>query len=193
MALKRFPQVEPARGLREIDDVVTALRLDGTTNELLVKQGTSIVNVLDFLRQKLQAGKAFFAGYGGPIADVGGFDILLVTPNTDIRVHLLLEVEAAGAAVFQVYEGVAATAGTAVPAYNRDRNSAATATMTLSHTPTEVTGDDTAMMAGLVGTGAPYKSAQEIILKKNTKYLITVANMAGAANNILARLSWLEL
>ena len=203
-----FIPKEPVRARRQTDGAITPLRVnagnellvnmaalefDAETDELLVKQGESPVNVQSIMEQMLRAGQAFTASFGADVgATTGTLDLLLVTPDTDMRIHLNYEIAVEGEAAVNLYEGAVATAADAVAAYNRDRNSATAATLVVTSTPTAITEGSTIVRQHHPIAGGVVKGGHELILKKNTNYLLRVANATGAANQTMVNLDWFE-
>lgn len=187
-----FIPKEPVRARRETDGATTPLRVNGS-NELRVAQGASLVNIQPIVDQMIRAGQAFTASFGADMAaTTGTIDLLLVAPNTDVRVHLNYEITVEAEAAISLYEDVTATAANAVAAYNRDRNSTAAATLVVTSTPTEITEGTTIIRQHHPIAGGVCKGGLELILKKNKKYLLRVANATGAVNQGMVNLDWFE-
>lgn len=153
------------------------------------------VTSLDFAHYELHEGDAYVAVYlVSSLGSGSSHDHLLVTPDTDKWAHHVLEVISTAEAEVYVYEGADSTGGTAVPAYNRNRNSANTAAVTVAHTPS-VTTAGTQIWVGMVWSGNRAGGGQhdlsEIILKQNTKYLFRFTSRA-AGNKLLIRHNWYE-
>lgn len=114
-------------------------------------------------------------------------------------IHAVFLPEANAESVAYLYEGQTSSAGTAVTAYNRDRNSTTAATLTAVHTPTvATTGSDilcawnigSSGIGGARGSGTGARG-NEFILKASTKYLLKVMPTASGATCILS-VDWYE-
>jgi hypothetical protein len=81
-------------------------------------------------------------------------------------------------------------------AYNRNRNSANTPTTTIHKDVEGGSTDGTRIFWKRIGSGnkvgAESGSPHELILKQNTKYLITITNLTALENNVNVELSWYE-
>ena len=179
-----YPKKEAIRAYRAKDGIAAQLRMDAASAALIV---------LAHDRQKIRDGEAFTASFKADTAlTTGKIDLLIVTPNTDVLAHLLYDIDVEGEADILLYEAVTATAGDAVVAYNRNRNSANAATVVVTSTPTEITEGTTIIRQHHLIAGGKIRSDRELILKKNTKYLLRIANETGAANFMAVNLDWLE-
>jgi hypothetical protein len=103
----------------------------------------------------------------------------------------------------KTYEGTTTSAdGTVIPVFNRNRNSANTPGLVLTHSPT-VTDVGTLIHDRLVpsagaGVGQKHGSisagfGEEWVFKPSTKYLVRLTNNAGAAIDITYELFWYEI
>lgn len=121
----------------------------------------------------------------------------ITTPNTTMRAHFTLMVSSDQAITLGFYENPTLNAaGTQLTAYNADRNSANTATVT-AFKDTTTTSDGTLLFTTVTGSsnaksqvGGAARAGSEYILKQNEDYLIkcTLAN-AGYVSIIL---DWYE-
>lgn len=123
-------------------------------------------------------------------------DILIVTPNSSVEAHLVFEVRASKETNVVLYEGTTTSAdGTGLTEVNRNRNSAKTATVVVTHTPTvDTTGNQLCIRHFGSGqkSGGESRDVNEWILKTNTKYLLRTTTEA-AANDISTDLNWYEV
>lgn len=164
----------------------------------LVKNGNGdAITTIDFAHHEIHEGDAFTASYKVDVANGANLDLLFVTPNTDKRIHFTYVIEVELETDGLLYENVTATVGTAVAAYNRDRNSLTAATLVVTHTPSAITAGTTIIRSGHYGSGKTIggndRTVNEIILKKNTKYLLRLTNViANATNYMSVRLNWYE-
>lgn len=112
----------------------------------------------------------------------------ITSPNSPIRCHFIFELDIGGSGgLVEFFEApTVSTNGTALTAFNSDRNSANTATLVAAFDPTSG-GDGTRIRHGMVGTsGGPIRvggsigSRSEILLKANTHYFIKFTPTANA-------------
>jgi hypothetical protein len=137
------------------------------------------VVMIDYSHHEIHDGNHYKAGFMDVTMDTNDvIDLLFVTPDTATHAHWALTAQSTGVATVELYEGTTATGGTAVTIWNRDRNSAKTAGVTVFHTPT-VTDAGTKMSTRWIGgTGfrtdvsGEHRGDSEFILKQNTKYLV---------------------
>ncbi len=153
---------------------------------------------IDKAHHMVHAGQSFTVSHTADVAGAGTLDFLIVAPNTSARAHITAEVDVELETDMKLYEAVTATAGTALPAYNRDRNSAKTATVVITHTPSNITEGTTIIRANHMGSGKSYgggeRATHEFILKQNTKYLLRFKNeSANTANYMAVKLDWYEV
>ena len=164
----------------------------------LVKNGNGdAITTIDFAHHEIHEGDAFTASYKVDVANGANLDLLIVTPNTDKRIHFTYVIEVELETDGSFYENVTATAGTAVAAYNRDRNNLTAATLSVTHTPSAITAGNIVIRSGHYGSGKTIggsdRTVNEMILKKNTKYLLRLTNViANATNYMSVRLNWYE-
>ena len=160
-----------------------------------IKSGDSICTI-DFAHCEIHEGESFTASHKADVANGANLDLLIVTPNTDVEAHFTYELDVEAETEISLYEAVTATAGTAVAAYNRDRNSANAATVVVTHTPTGITEGTTLIRSFHLGSGKSFgggeRAVHEFILKKNTKYLFRLTNATTSANYMAVKLDWYE-
>lgn len=120
-------------------------------------------------------------------------DILL--KNDGINTHLVLAVAVGGDAKVFLYEDTTVSAdGTQLTPHNLNRTIEDQSSMSVYHTPTVTTvgtqikqvfvvGGAGGNSVGSVGAG-PARPGTELILKKNTNYLLRITNVAGQAKRI---------
>lgn len=161
---------------------------DGITRGLLA---------VDYVHHEIHEGDAFVAAYGQDVAGSGELNILLTTPDTAKYAHCVLQVVTESEAHVYLYENpTISAAGTAVPSYNRNRNSATVAGLTITHTPT-VTATGAVILleqhfGSGKGVGGNERGAEEWILKRNEQTLIRVTNMTASNNQIWVTINWYE-
>lgn len=121
---------------------------------------------------------------------------LIVTPDTTIVGHFVFEIEFEQETKVTITRGVSVDAnGTAITMVNRNENSGNTATIQLFHTPTNPTGG-TVIRTDQKGSGKKVggltRDDNEIMLKRNTKYLIEVDNQVASPDLIDWCFDWYE-
>ena len=125
--------------------------------------------------------------------------ILFTTPNTTKWAHWQLVAQSTGFCRIDVYENpTVSDAGTAVTAWNRNRNSATAATTVVTHTPT-ANPLGTKMITKYIGSatlgpgavGGETRGDSEFILKQNEQYLV-VATALDDGLSILIGGDWYE-
>jgi len=175
-------------GYRSINGTEAPIRIDSATNTL---------QTIEYEHHEIHAGSSFTASHKAAVAQSANLDLLIVTPNTSKYAHFTYEFDCEKETELAIYEGVTATAGDAVVAYNRDRNSATAATVVVTSTPTSITAGNTIIRSIHVGSGKTVgggdRATHEFILKKNTKYLFRLTNMiSNADNDMSVKLDWYE-
>lgn len=159
-----------------------------------VSRGMLVVNLAE---HKVHDGEHFFIQDYTTLGDGGTLDFSIETPNSVEWIHMLFEIDGTKATTIDVYEGGTATGGTAVTAYNNNRNSSGTSSATILANPTWNGG--TKIIGVKFGTsGSPLASGggsarreNELILKQNTTYLWRI--VSGASDNDIGyRGEWFE-
>ena len=123
---------------------------------------------------------------------------LLTTPDTAQEQHLVIELDFDAATTFTFSEGADRAGTTLQTPYNHDRRSATTANMTIHKSTSGGTTDGTTILTFTAGGGTGVNKyggsstdRNEWILKRNTKYMITLAT--SIATRINLRLHWYEM
>jgi len=120
---------------------------------------------------------------------------LLTTPNTDKRIHLGFHIIAKGYIQYILYENPTISgAGTGITAYNKNRNSAATAAMTVAYSP-GVTENGTIITQGYNydnNVNSERIDDRMWILKANEEYLLRVITPDAGSIYITTLLDWYE-
>lgn len=159
---------------------------------------------IDEVHREIHEGKAYFINNVQTLGDGDQFDILITTPDSDDEVHIVIIVDALGDTDVKLYEDVEMVDYPAnrLTAYNRNRNSTNEATALVCHTPGGNIGDgvligetsfgiDTGLGAARILGGGKASSREEIVLKKNAKYLLRI-DSGTATNKITTTLDWYE-
>lgn len=146
---------------------------------------------LDHNHEKIHLGQMFYFDHYGTVAD-GGTLNWLITCGTVLNLHAALGLDVSGAFRVYLYNNSAGSAGTAIPLWNMNRDSAGTISATVAHTPT-ITDAGSAIMngryipagAGNNGrVGGSLRSDAEVILDAGKKYLYRAVNISGAAGTV---------
>ena len=155
----------------------------------------ALITIDDALR-RIMEGAAFHVSDSNVIANTNSRTLLLTTPNTTTRVHLAFKIGTNVLVQYFLYENpTISNVGTDVTAYNRDRNSATAATLTVKHTPT-VSDAGTALSQGYLVTNNINSERVEDrlwVLKQNEEYLLRVTNNSGGNANITILVDWDEV
>lgn len=143
-------------------------------------------HTIDHAHHEIHEGDYWFADDISTSLNSGGvYEWLLVTPNEDNFLHSLPQLVGTGEFETQSYEGVTTTTnGTEIALINRNRQIGGTTTFKFYKAPTgaDITGA-ILVRSVRVGSGKAIgdaRSESELILKKNTKYLIRVTSRASA-------------
>jgi hypothetical protein len=171
---------------------------NGTNNvPMMVDKATRSIPEMDYEHHEIHVGDAF---YFTDIATVNNGNVreyIMVTPNTTKWCHLVWEISGTLITTVEIFEGTTTSDnGTEITIYNRNRNNGTSSTMNAYHTPT-ITLDGTKLYAEKFGVsggnsiriGGVVRSAQEVILKQNTKYLFRVTS-GSASNDISSKFRW---
>jgi len=180
---------------------------DGTLGQLIsgvqyvsgksgIDSSTNSLQTITYEHHEIHSGSAYTLSYLADLANGGVADILIVTPDTTKYAHFVYDVTVESEANVKFYENVTATAGTAIPIYNRRRISGNTPAVTVTHTPTGITTGTTIIRERQIGTGKSSggqdRGSHEFILLPNTKYLFRVTNTVTTANQISIQMDWYE-
>lgn len=119
-------------------------------------------------------------------------------PNTSVEPHMQWEIyPLSGEAVVEVYEAATlSSSGTSVTAINNNRRVTTTPTVKIKNDSSmSISSAGTLLFKEAVGnafTGGKARAENELILKKNTKYLFAIKNLSSAAQDINWQFSWYE-
>ena len=162
--------------------------IDNTTlRRLRVDASTHAIETISDTHHEIHSGSHY---YIKDVEDIGGtatYYILFAVPNSPAWIHLFFDFWHEQEMTFIITEGVTTGGdGTAVTAFNNNRNSSNTAGVVATHTPTSPVGG-TVIYTSRQGSGkqtaGESRAEGEIILRANMKYLITATN--AAAGNCL--------
>lgn len=147
---------------------------------------------------EIHCGDSFESTYTGDLANAASIVFSIIVPNeglveampgdnqTKKQYHVKINIDTEAEALITIHEGATLSAnGTAIPIINRNRNFQLPTTLTFNHTPT-VTGAGTQIYQRRIGSGKTVGGSagreNEIILKDNTKYTITILNATVSDN-----------
>lgn len=175
---------------------VVSLQAEAGKHILEIDQHTHTLQSIDYAYHQIYEGNAYVMTRAVDVANGLSTDILLVTGNTDLHVHLNATVISESEASFCLYEDTTTSNdGTTVTAYNRNRLSSNLPVTITKHTPT-VTGVGTCIWTKHWGSGkdagAEVRSENEFILKRSAKYLLRVTNATTNNNYISFLLNYYE-
>ncbi len=161
-----------------------------------IDAATQALTVMEYEHHAIHEGDMFTVLEVTDLGNMAVRDILVVTPNTTRWAHLVWEIEHELETGIQFYRGTTyAAAGTIVPSFNRNGNSATAATTVVTHTP------NVTLVGTLVGTiqqgngkkaGGSDRESNEFILEQNQAYLIRISNLTVNDNLIFMKLNWYE-
>jgi len=138
------------------------------------------LKTIDASHEQIHAGTHFTATHLSKVGTGTAVSVMLTTPASTVGIiHFVCSVSADKSATWTFSESPSATGGSALIAYNNDRNSAIANPATLTHTVT-YTSAGTVLETHIVGsastpqskTGGLAEARNEWILKPSTKYLI---------------------
>jgi hypothetical protein len=150
---------------------------------------------IDVEHHEIHCGDSFVVSRSVDLGNGATDTIIINVPNEAVKLyHLVVEVNTEAEADFNIYEGATTAAdGTALTSVNRDRNSALTSSLAITHTPTTPAGGTliyTEHWGAGRSAGGESRGQQEFILKNNTKYRITITNSTTTANYISWKLNY---
>ena len=155
--------------------------------------------VIDYAHHEIHEGKHFKAGFQDiAMATNDVIELLLVTNSSKDVAHFVMTAQATGAVVVQLFRSPTSSAnGTLVSILNRNENSENTSEMLVYHTPT-TSADGTKISEKWVGNegfketiGGSQRGNSEIILKKDTKYLIRLTAVSDGIKGAIGA-DWYE-
>ena len=177
-------------------EIVRVLLTDKDGHDADVDTRSSNLGTIDVEHKRIHNGESYYHRDFVDLASSASRQFILTTPDTAMRVHIVFEFEFESETSVVVTEGVSTSGdGTAITELNRDRNSANTATLILTHTPTSPTGG-TVIGQSQKGDGKKAggltRGSDELILKQNTKYLVDITNESAGASLTNWVFDWYE-
>jgi len=180
-----------------ITDIVTYSQADvvAAIEALPLDSVTGALRFIDVPHDEVHQGKSFNACHlDSDVDDAATVNLRLVAPDNDTRVHLFFDVTGTLAITWEIFEDCTHNAGTAVTAYNKDRNNSNTAELVVTHTASGGA-DGTRLDAGTFGdgkkSGGQERGSEEFILDQGKIYLLKATSHA-ANNRISIRARWYE-
>ncbi len=167
---------------------------------LMRDKTTNAMKSISYEHYEIHGGSHFFVCGESTVASGDSLDFQLTTSNTTKWIHMTFEFEGTQETLMEIFEtATVATDGSAVTAYNNDRNSAKTTTLSLLQAGGTVTAPGTLIYSQRVGVaGNPLRSKtgaskrdNEIILKQNVTYRF-VFTSGGNGNNLSYCGEWYE-
>lgn len=157
--------------------------------------------VMNLEHHKIHAGVHYtVSDYDSDVDNAGPKYWHIKTPNTAVRFHLVFCVTTSGPALVEFFENPTTSAdGTGLTAYNNDRTSDNTSTLSVYYDPT-VSPDGTRIGVSFIGSegAAPVGSAggmlercHEMIPKQNEQYLVKVT-VSNDNTKVAFTLNWYE-
>jgi hypothetical protein len=151
---------------------------------------------IDYVHHEIHSGSAYHASYTEDLGNGALRQILIVTPDTTKWAHFTYSVSCEAEFHLTFLEAPTATAAAnPIVAYNLNRNSANTSGLTITHTPTDVSGGtaiDTAHGGAGKAEGGDHDHSNEWILDQNAKYILTILNETASDNYISVHFDWYE-
>ena len=127
---------------------------------------------------------------------------LIVTPNTTKWAHMVISVTGSQDTSVSFIEGTTHTGGTAMTEVDRNRNTANSAGVVVTHTPAGALGGTTTLFSsqwgiptvggGKGGSGGGDGLREEFVLAQDESYALTVTALSANANNITVSIDFYE-
>ena len=169
--------------------------------DIKLDSATNAQTVITYPHHEIHGGSAYFVSYSRLAADAEMIELRIKTPDTTKWAHMVIEIDAALAAVAELWiDTIKSDAfGNRLGIMNRDHNSPNTSGLVICHTPGGVQPTNanwkqylgSASGNGKVVSGGGASSRHEFILKQNTAYLIRVTSRANS-NSLTVLLDWYE-
>lgn len=170
---------------------------DTTSQVPRIDAATHTLQIIDYAHHEVHSGSSYYFHDVLALGNGASQDYVITTPNTTKWAHFGIEInfnDAAG--ITQLYEATDKVGTALQTVFNRDRNSANTAGVTVHKGQSGGTTDGTLILWKRAGigktTGGTLGTAEERILKQNTKYILRVTNTATTTNNTNIIFRWYE-
>lgn len=170
---------------------------DGQPRSIVIDLSTWALSTVDYAHHEAHAGSSFYYHDVISMTASATQDYLLTVPDSTKWPHFGFEVDFNdGAGTTEIYEAGDRGGTSAQTTFNRNRNSTASATFTVHKGQSGGTTDGTRIFwkRGGAGktSGGTSGTAEERIMKQNTKYILRLTNVSGATNNVSVVLRWYE-
>ena len=168
------------------------LKSDETVFDVAAWMGSDVA-VIDTGHKRTHLGQAFATHHNSSnLADGSNINVQFETGA--VAPHLIMHISGKFDHDFDVLESPSTSAGTAHVAYNKNRTSATTSTITVK-TDVTISADGTNIAQNVVGEGQRMGGAtdfeQEWILKASTTYVFRLTSRANS-NRVHINLAWYE-
>lgn len=168
--------------------------------EIYVDPSSTLI-VITYEHARVHRGQFYTCGYYATgIDNNDSIEILMQAGNADV--HTYVNIASGGDSTFSVFEGVTITnAGTSITAFNHNRTSSNTPTVTTTHTPTiSDYGTQLGSTEFIPGGTQPHSvgilasvGAEQLVLSSNEDYIIRLTNTAGSAKALNINISFYEV
>lgn len=158
------------------------------------------MSTISYPHHEVHAGTAFVVADIQTLNDGVSFEYLLQTPDTTKWVHALIKCAGSYDTKVTLFEATTKTTGTTMTEINRNRNSANTAGLVVTHTPGGA-GDGTQLWTARFGNDSgpaslgsgvgQIRGDNEWMLQQNAAYLLRVTSYTDN-NNISIEIDWYE-
>jgi len=169
---------------------------DNLGNPIEVDDATMALVTIPIEHHEVHEGEAFTCSASTSKDTDGTIKVTILTGST-MYAHMTINITGSGATTVVLYEGATATGGSAQTAYNRNRTSSNTSTLTITLDPT-VSVNGTALITNTFGSGdkktqlgGDARGEHEWLLNLSTKYYILITSNADG-NVITWDLEWYE-
>jgi len=170
--------------------------MNGSGDEAEIDDVSQSIQTIDYVHHEIHEGNAYFVS-GYTELDTDGTLTFCVTTNATTQPHMTWDITTSGKGNMVVYEGSSISGGAAVTAYNSNRGSSNTSTLTIVSGPTVNTTGTLIASSGFGGGtkqnpfGGSSAQRSEIMLATSTIYQWTIT--AEADNNVIDYIgSWYE-
>jgi hypothetical protein len=161
-----------------------------------VDDSTETLQTIEYEHHEIHSGSHFnYCDYQTGVGLNGTIEFVMTVPDTTEWPHLAFLVFSSTGALIDLYEGTTGVSGgTSITPRNNNRNSSHTSTVTLVKDPASITSDGTRASGYVAGAGRTAGFAErnrELVLKRNTAYLVRITSTA-ASNTISWCAEWYE-
>lgn len=159
---------------------------------------TGCLPVMNYEHHKVHAGDNYFYQDTVTLGAAGVQDYMITTPDSAVLIHFLYKIQHLKDVLIQLFEASDKTGTTAQTLFNSNRNSANVATLSVKKGTSGGTTDGTLLQPYLGGAAAGANvvsgisdHAQELMLKRNTKYILRITSVS-AGCTCTAMMNWYE-